>query len=257
MQKILREDHAESVVQRFLVDRNLAEFRFDHLGMQLLESRLCRNGHDIRPGSHHLAHTLVAEFHHLLDQIRLLRLDDALFLRGFHQRLYPFFRALLLGLFRFLFGNPRERLRAFEKHAHRPDQPHRASNERQERKQPAARGAVQQHVRDKMHGENHFENDKHAKLDQRFPSARNEVHHPARRFQHQKRQPEMAEDAEGAAAATPVDFQLWFDFRFEDVQMFVNAAGGHAPQLAVNQCQVGENGQREAHQHDTERVNPA
>src|SRR5207244_9818992 len=84
-------------------------------------------------------------------------------------------------------------------------------------------GAVQQHVRDKMHGENHFENDKHAKLDQRFPSARNEVHHPARRFQHQKRQPEMAEDAEGAAAATPVDFQLWFDFRFEDVQMFVNA----------------------------------
>ena len=105
-----------------------------------------------------------------------------------------------------------------------------------------------------MHGENHFENDKHAKLDQRFPSARNEVHHPARRFQHQKRQPEMAEDAEGAAAATPVDFQLWFDFRFEDVQMFVNAAGGHAPQLAVNQCQVGENGQREAHQHDTEEV---
>jgi hypothetical protein len=67
----------------------------------------------------------------------------------------------------------------------------------------------------------------------------------------------MAEDAKRSGAAPAGDSQLWFDFRFEDIQVFVNAARAHAPQFAVNQCQVGKNGQRETHQHDTERVDPA
>ena len=110
--------------------------------MQLFERGFGGNRHDVRPRSHHFADALVAEFHHLLDQVRLLRLDDAFFLRRFYKRLNALLRALLLRFFRFLLRNTRQRLRAFQEHADRPDQPHGAANQRQERNQPAAPGAV-------------------------------------------------------------------------------------------------------------------
>ena len=42
------------------------------------------DGDNIRPRGHHFAHPLIAEFHHLLDQIGLFRFDDSFFFRGFH-----------------------------------------------------------------------------------------------------------------------------------------------------------------------------
>jgi hypothetical protein len=61
----------------------------------------------------------------------------------------------------------------------------------------------------------------------------------------------MAENTKRAAAALPLDLQLRFDFRFKDFQMFVDAARGHAAQFAVDQRQVGKNGQRQSHQDNT------
>jgi hypothetical protein len=67
----------------------------------------------------------------------------------------------------------------------------------------------------------------------------------------------MAEDAKRAAAALAPDFQFRFDFRFKNFQMLVDAARGHAAELAVNQSQVGKNRQGKAYQHDTQRIEPA
>ena len=50
----------------------------------------------------------------------------------------------------------------------------------------------------------------------------NEMHDPARGFEHQERQPEMSEQAERAPAAAAVDLQLGFDLRFEYFQVFVD-----------------------------------
>jgi hypothetical protein len=53
----------------------------------------------------------------------------------------------------------------------------------------------------------------------------------------------MAEDAECAATAAAIDVQLGLDFGFEYFQVFVDAAGGHATELAINERQVRKNGQ--------------
>src|SRR5216684_4393014 len=257
VQKILRVDDAENIVQRFFVDRYFVKFRLHNFGVQFFECGVRRYRHDVRPRRHYFPHAFVAEFHHLLDQLRLLWLDDAFFFRGFHQRFDSLFRTLLLRLFQFVFGDARERFRAFEKDAHRPDEPHRAANQRQQRQQPSPRGPVEQHVGNEVHGEDHFEHDEDRDLHKGFPGAMNEVHDAPRRFQYEKRKPEVAEDAERAPAALAPDFQLRFDFRLEDVQVFVNAPGGHAAKFAVDQSEVGKDGQRQSHQDDTQRVEPA
>src|SRR6266446_711933 len=87
------------------------------------------NGHNVWPRRHDFAHTLVAEFHDLLDQVGLLRFDDSFLFRGFHQRFNPLLRALLFGLLDFVLRDPRERFRTFQEHAHRPNKPHRAANQ--------------------------------------------------------------------------------------------------------------------------------
>jgi len=61
----------------------------------------------------------------------------------------------------------------------------------------------------------------------------------------------MPEDAKGAASALPLDFQLRFNFRFENLQMFVDAARGHAAQFSVDQSEVGKNGQRQSDEDNT------
>ena len=43
------------------------------------------NRHDFRPRRHDLAHRLVAELHHRLDQVAVAFLQNALFLAGFNQ----------------------------------------------------------------------------------------------------------------------------------------------------------------------------
>src|SRR5260370_32678859 len=105
-----------------------------------------------------------------------------------------------------------------------------------------------------MHGEDDFEHYKNAKLDERFPRSRDEIHHAARRLQHQKRQPEVPQDSESSPAAAAIDFQLWLDLRFEDFQVLMDAAGSHAAEFAVNQGQVGENGKVETYQHTAQSV---
>jgi hypothetical protein len=67
----------------------------------------------------------------------------------------------------------------------------------------------------------------------------------------------MAQNAEGAPAAAPVNFQLGLDLRFENVEMPVDAASGHAAQFAVDQRQVGKNRQRKSDKNDTECIEPA
>ena len=67
----------------------------------------------------------------------------------------------------------------------------------------------------------------------------------------------MPEDSECPPAAAAIDLQLWLDLRFEDFQMHMDAARSHATQFAINQCQVGENGQGKSYKHDAECVKPA
>ncbi len=157
MQEVLRIDDANNIVQRFPVDGKSVQFCLDHFGVEFLERGVRGQRHNIRPRRHHFSHALVAEFDDLLDQVRLLRLDDAFFFRYFHQRFNSLFRALLFGLLGLVLRNPRERFRAFQEYAHRPDEPHRSANQRQKGNQPAPRRAVQQHVRDKVHRNDDFE----------------------------------------------------------------------------------------------------
>src|SRR5260370_40591273 len=243
LQQVLRVYDAENIVERFLVYRDLVQIRRDNFRVQIFERGVRRHGHNVGPRRHHFAHAFVAEFDDLLDQVRLFRLDDAFFFRYFHQRFNSLFRALLFGLLGLLLRNPRERFRAFQEYAHRPDEPHRPANQRQQRPQPSPGGAVEQHVRNKMHRKDHFEHDENSDFHQGFPDAPDEIHDPARRLQHQESQPEMAEDAKRAAAALAFDFQLRFDFRFKNFQMFVDAARGHACELPLDLRRVGENRQ--------------
>ena len=120
-------------------------------------------------------------------KIGLLRLDDAFFLGLLDQRFDSLFGALLFALIRLLLGDSGQRLRAFQKNAHRPDQPHGGANQRQQRQQPASGGAVQQHVRNEVHQDDDFQRQKDAELDERFPRAGNEVDDAASGLQHQKR----------------------------------------------------------------------
>ena len=256
LQKILRIDYTKDIVQRFFVNRNLGEFRFHDFCVQILQRGLGRNRHDIGPRRHYFAHALVAELHYLFNQIGLLRLDDAFFLGRFHQGLNSLLRPLLFRFLRFLFGDSRQRFRAFQKHAHRPHNPHSPANQRQKRSQPPPRRAVQKHVGNEVHCENHFQNHEHAEFDKRFPGTLREIHHAARRFQNKESQPEMPNDAERASAAAPVDFQLGFDLRFENIQMFVDAPRGHASQFSVDQCEVGKNRQRKSDQEHAEHIHP-
>jgi len=224
----LRVNDAENIVERFLIHGNLIQFRLDNFRVQVFERGVRKHGHNVGPRSHDFAHPFVAEFHDLLDQVRLFRLDDAFFFRGFHQRFDALFRALLLGLFGLVFRNTRQRFRAFQEYAHRPDEPHGPANQRQKRQQPAPCGAVQQHVRNKVHRNDDFEHKKYEELDERFPGTSDEVHHSSRRLEHQERQPEVPEDSEGPPTAAAIDLQLWLDLRFKDFQMLVDAARSHA-----------------------------
>ena len=80
----------------------------------------------------------------------------------------------------------------------------------------------------------------------------NEVNDAARRFQHDKRQPEMPEDTECAAAAAAIDFEFRLDFRFKNFQVFVDAPRGHAAEFAVDQRQVGKD--RQAQRQNQQRA---
>ena len=99
--------NAENIVKGFLIHGDLVQFCLDNFGVQLFERGVRGYRHDVRARRHHFAHALVAEFHDLFDQIRLLRLDDAFFFRGFHQRFDSLFRALFFGLFDFVLRNSR------------------------------------------------------------------------------------------------------------------------------------------------------
>jgi len=66
----------------------------------------------------------------------------------------------------------------------------------------------------------------------------------------------VPEDSECPPAAAAIDLQLWLDLRFKNFQMLVDAPRSHAAQFAVNQRQVGENGQGKSYQHDAEHVEP-
>src|SRR5438045_8544259 len=111
--------------------------------MQLFERGIRRDGHDVGAWRHHFAHALVAKFNDLLDQVRLFRLDDALFFRDLHKSLDSLLRALFLGLFDFVLRNSRERFRAFEKYAPRPDEATRAAQQGPKGTRPTHSYAVQ------------------------------------------------------------------------------------------------------------------
>ena len=108
-----------------------------------------------------------------------------------------------------------------------------------------------------MHREDHFQHDKNGDLNEGLPRAGNEVHHASRGLQHQKGQHEMSQDTKRPSAAAAIDSQFCFNFRFENIQVLVDAARAHAPQFAIDQSQIGKNGQGKPHQHDTQRVEPA
>src|SRR6202022_1306868 len=129
-------------------------------------------------------------------------------------------------------------------------------NQRQQRKQPSPGRAVQKHVGYKMHQDHDFQRQENNEFKKRFPSARNEIHHAARRLQDEKRQPEVPEYAKRASAAAAANLELRLDFRFEDFQVFVDAPGSHAPELAINQRQVRKYRQAQRQQRRGDGVGP-
>src|SRR4029077_2698442 len=139
---------------------------------------------------------------------------DAFFFGLLNKGFNSIFRATFGALIKLLLGNSGERLRTFQENTHGPDQPHGHANQRDQRYHPTPGGAIKQHVRDEMHQDHDFQAQKDAKLDKRFPGARNEVDDAAGGFQDEKGEPEMPEDAESAAATPPIDFELCLDFGF-------------------------------------------
>ena len=107
-----------------------------------------------------------------------------------------------------------------------------------------------------VHQDDDFQGEKNTELDERFPGAGNEIDDAARGFQNEKGEPEMAEDTERAAAAAAIDFELWLDFGFEDFEVRVDAAGGHAAEFAIDQRQIGKDRQAQGEQHRADCVRP-
>ena len=159
-------------------------------------------------------------------------------------------------LIEIFFRDARERFRAFEEDARRPCDEHGEANDRNQRQQPASRGAIQQHVGNEVHQDDDFEREENAELDERFPCAGNEINDAARGFENEKREPEVAEDAERAAAAAAIDFELGLDFVFKDFEVRVNAASSHAAEFAVDQREIRKNGQPEREQDGADGVGP-
>src|SRR5262249_42478658 len=89
------------------------------------------------------------------------------------------------------------------------------------------------------------------------PCPGHEIHHAACRLQHQKCQPEMPENPEGSPAALAVDVQLWLDLRFEYVQVLVDAPGCYPPELAIDQRQIGKDGQAQCQERDADPKRPS
>ena len=94
-----------------------------------------------------------------------------------------------------------------------------------------------------MHGTTTSSDEKNPELDERFPGAGDEVNDAARGLQHEEGKPEMSEDTERPAAAAAIDFEFVLDFCFENFQVSVHAAGGHASEFAIDQSQIGKNRQ--------------
>ena len=107
-----------------------------------------------------------------------------------------------------------------------------------------------------MHRNHDFEDDEGGQFNHRFPRAGYKNYDAARGFENQKREPEMAENAERTAGAAAVRADFRFDFCFENIQVFVDAAGGHAAEFAVNQRKVGKYRQEQSQQHHAKRKEP-
>ncbi len=107
-----------------------------------------------------------------------------------------------------------------------------------------------------MHQDDDFEREEYAELDKRFPCTGDEIDDASRGFEHEKREPEVAENAERAAAAAAVNFELRLDFVFKNVEMFMDSAGGHTAEFAVNQREIGKDGQPEREEDGADCIGP-
>ena len=129
-----------------LVDRNARVGRLvEQLG-ELRDGHVDGNGDDFGPRRHHLAHRLVAELDHRLDQVAVAFLQNAFFLTGFDQRVHGFGRMLrlLLGV---LLGQRCHRKREAEDQRDRHGKVNEHAQHRHEVRQPFAPGAHEKYVR--------------------------------------------------------------------------------------------------------------
>ena len=80
-EQILSVGNPDHVVKILVIDKNPAEFCLDQYPSHLFQSGRIGECHDFRTGCHQREHSFIAELHHLLDQIRFVLREDALFLR--------------------------------------------------------------------------------------------------------------------------------------------------------------------------------
>ena len=92
---------ADDVVDGLLVDGDAGILLVNHQLAQILERAVSFDGHDLGPGSHHLANRFVAERHHARDKPAVLLFDDSFFLAGRDERfnIVGWARGLYLRLF--------------------------------------------------------------------------------------------------------------------------------------------------------------
>ena len=172
-----------------------------------------RNRDHVGPRRHHVAHALFAEFDHLLDQPRLVLLDDAFLGRRVDKRL----DRLLIGGGRagLVFGEPQNRSEKIQHGIKRPRKPQQNSHERHERRNPIPARARQQQERQKLHRDHHFGGEEDDDLDAEFRAAGHSRVHGQRGDRRKKHQPEPREQAEGERGARTVELETRLDFGFE------------------------------------------
>src|ERR1035437_7354438 len=157
LEHIAHMHEADDLIDGSFVDRDARILLVDDQLAQFFERSVRGDGHDIGAGRHDLAHHLIAELDHRLNELAILFFDEAFFGAGGDQRFDVFgLRGRLLGAVGVV-GDLDERLEEGEHRHERFGEQAHGADEAREGGQPLRIGAaveqLRQHVGHHNHGE--------------------------------------------------------------------------------------------------------
>ena len=246
-EQVTRIGDADYMVQSLLEHRHARIASGHQQAAQLFERCGGGNGYHVRPRSHNFTRALVSKFHHLLDQLRVAALENALFFPGLHQRLEAFLGGgTLPGL---ILVEMRHGDAYFQQRTQRPDQVAQHANHGNKRLGPAAPGARQQKVGNEMKEEKHLANEENGFFEGQFPASLRVVRNPHRSGCGDKHQSEIGKQAEIHGGWGALELQQRLDFLHEDVEVGMHAACGHTAELDIDAVEPGDDGKSRAQSH--------